>query len=292
MIVPVFIPWKQIRAEEWYHRVKRIQAPFWYHDLNFLQTLIPHGGALSFNEGEVYLPWPVHYKFGLIKTVLQPLWVQRFNILSADNQSNSNDVLNYIFNMKAAVSIAISTQDDSNMSIAMRNRILKPNDLGFFERAYNSQTKRNIKAALANEPIMSQTEPKESISSYLNIIGATLNIGWKEWNQLHEAIKASPSLKLTAFRLDSQKTGHALAHLLVLEDGSRIYNLLPSTTAYGKPMIAMTTLVDRVLNYYDGKGLIFDFEGSMNPGIDRFYAGFGASVESYIRYSRKSLIWR
>ena len=48
----------------------------------------------------------------------------------------------------------------------------------------------------------------------------------------------------------------------------------------------MTFLIDSVLKKYAGSHLTFDFEGSMIPGLARYYMGFGA-IEKKFQVLRK-----
>ena len=56
----------------------------------------------------------------------------------------------------------------------------------------------------------------------------------------------------------------------------------------GKELRAMFLLVDDFIKNHSGKPLILDFEGSMIPGIARFFEGFGASRNDYTRIRRSS----
>lgn len=77
------------------------------------------------------------------------------------------------------------------------------------------------------------------------------------------------------------KENNLLAVALFLKDESRIYNILPSTTAMGRKLSAMHFLIDNVIKEFAGTPLILDFEGSDIPGISTFYQSFGAVNEPY-----------
>jgi hypothetical protein len=140
-------------------------------------------------------------------------------------------------------------------------------------------------------PKLLETEFEEGVQAYLSHSGNQLGINRKHWNHLKQAINQSNRLKIRSFRLEASINGKALAHLVLVEDNSRIYNLLPTTTEAGRPVAAMTTMLDLIFNTYEGSGLMFDFEGSMNQGINRFYTGFGSEEEAYTRYVGKNLFW-
>lgn len=284
-----FVPWLSIPQNDWYNRVSKQNASEWYHQLDFLKALIPHGGMLSDQQGDVFIPWPVAYKYKIIRTVQQPLWIQRFNLLYSNNQIDRLIILDKLFKSNFSFELSLFGQFDSPDARLMRNRVLGTSENGSFLRDYNSQTKRNLKAALPLAPVLEECLLEVAVKEYFIQVGSKLGIQYKHWNKLYNAIIESPALKIMAYKLVSEKTGHPLAYLVMLKDRTRIYNVLPSTTEKGKPVMAMTTLIHEVLNLFDGMGLIFDFEGSMHPGIDRFYSGFGATIETYTRFSQKNL---
>jgi len=68
--------------------------------------------------------------------------------------------------------------------------------------------------------------------------------------------------------------------------GKRVTYLNAVSTEEGKNINAMHLIVDQFIKEHSGSALTLDFEGSIIPGIARFYNGFGALAEQY--YSLKS----
>ncbi len=79
--------------------------------------------------------------------------------------------------------------------------------------------------------------------------------------------------------------GTLLAAALFLRFGSRIINLVPVTAEAGRGPGAMHFLLDGLIREASDSTLILDFEGSVIPGVARFYAGFGAGTEFFYRLS-------
>jgi len=50
-------------------------------------------------------------------------------------------------------------------------------------------------------------------------------------------------------------------------------------------------LFDHLILQFAGHGMTFDFEGSENPGIARFYKSFGAEKVHYYRLKINRLPW-
>lgn len=66
-----------------------------------------------------------------------------------------------------------------------------------------------------------------------------------------------------------------------LFDAHRIIFLFSGLTPEGKETGAMPFLIDQIIEEFAGSHLTLDFEGSMDPGLARFYASFGAIAEAY-----------
>jgi site-specific DNA-cytosine methylase len=77
-----------------------------------------------------------------------------------------------------------------------------------------------------------------------------------------------------------------IAGVLLLVDPKRITYLIPVASAFGKKNAAATLLVDEIIKKYRHSHQILDFEGSMIPGVAKFYESFGATYEDYPTFSK------
>jgi len=82
-----------------------------------------------------------------------------------------------------------------------------------------------------------------------------------------------------------------LSTILLLFDGRRLYNLMPTTTEAGRKIYAQHFLLDALIKEFSGKEIILDFEGSDVPGIKSFYENFGAANEPYFKVRYNCLWW-
>lgn len=97
------------------------------------------------------------------------------------------------------------------------------------------------------------------------------------------------SIKRRGQLFTARKGGELLAGCFILHSGNRLLYQWAVSSSKGKDLQAMHHLIAFVLESYVGSGLEFDFEGSMIPGLQRFYAGFGAKPYLYMRLTRNSL---
>jgi len=87
-------------------------------------------------------------------------------------------------------------------------------------------------------------------------------------------------------------TGHKLvAACAILAQGNQRYYQLAANAPAGKNENAMHHLLDRLMTSWCGQPILFDFEGSMIAGLQRFYGGFGANPYIYTRVSYSKLPW-
>jgi hypothetical protein len=82
-----------------------------------------------------------------------------------------------------------------------------------------------------------------------------------------------------------------LATALLLRDSKRLYLLLPATLPAGREAKASHFLIDQLIKEWAESPMILDFEGSDLPGVARFYANFGATVQPYFFYHFNRLPW-
>jgi hypothetical protein len=69
----------------------------------------------------------------------------------------------------------------------------------------------------------------------------------------------------------------------------RITFLFSGLTVEGKQRQAMTYLLDQVIQKYANQPLTFDFEGSDDENLARFYLGFGGTEAKYPSYTSNRL---
>ena len=81
-----------------------------------------------------------------------------------------------------------------------------------------------------------------------------------------------------------------LAGAFLAFSGNRVVLLFSAVSEEGRETQAMAHLLNEILVFASGRWTYFDFEGSEAPGLARFYAGFGAELQSYLRYQRWALL--
>ncbi len=80
--------------------------------------------------------------------------------------------------------------------------------------------------------------------------------------------------------------GEIVAMDLVWTGASRLIHLFPASSSEGRQAGAMHFLIDALIRQYAERQVVFDFEGSLIPGIARFYRTFGAKEAYFPVYYR------
>ena len=90
--------------------------------------------------------------------------------------------------------------------------------------------------------------------------------------------------------------GELLCAALFLKTNGRITFLFSGLNEKGKEKQAMTYMLDQVIQKYAGQQMVFDFEGSDDENLARFYLGFGGNSYQFNRLSaiekRALKIWK
>ena len=83
--------------------------------------------------------------------------------------------------------------------------------------------------------------------------------------------------------------GQLLCAAIFMKTKDRITFLFSGLTVEGKQRQAMTYLLDQVIQKYANQHYTFDFEGSDDENLARFYLGFGSDEVKYPSYSYNHL---
>jgi len=156
---------------------------------------------------------------------------------------------------------------------------------------YNSQTLRNLRTSeRSGFRIFEQGSPEALVALFRENRGKELpSMGESEYT--------------THLRLQHQLLHRGMGLLWMVHDErnspaagvfcsiyrNRITLLFSGQSPEGRDQAAMTGLWNAMFVQYSMKGYTFDFEGSADPGIQRFVEGFGATRTPYLRAIRNRL---
>jgi hypothetical protein len=147
---------------------------------------------------------------------------------------------------------------------------------------FDQNHKRNVKKAQKNELILKQS------GNYSALLTDFIRNNSKNKSSIafyQKLFKSPESLKPTWWFASHSKHKEFLAGIFSLELGNRLYILFTHVTQLGKEKNALFFLIDQIIQQKANQDFYIDFEGSNEPGLARFYKGFGSHNEPYLHYS-------
>jgi len=271
----------------------RIYANHWYLDRS-----TENWHALVLGNYEYVMPLPVRKKWG-ISYVFQPPFSQQLGIFpepSAPIATTFYDALQNKFRFcEVQLNACNPVVHKNNTSFLPRDNFLLPLFAGYstLYAEYSTNTKRNIsKANHWGLQFISGIQPDD----YLNFNRENLNykISADVLKKLKQLIAFGQFGGAGEIYGVYSPQNELCAAVYFFRWKNRLIYLNSVSSDQGKELGAMFVLVDKIVSMNAGKGLILDFEGSMLPGVARFYAGFGAAPETYfqLRFNRLPAIFR
>jgi len=294
------IPSQEIDAEKWDYCIKSSEANKIYAKHIYLQHMADNWNGLVINDYAVVMPIVWRKKWGIRYAYHAP-FIQQLGVFGKYNpddlQQAVKTMLQYIkygdfyFNHTNAI------QPFLPKASAATNLIV-PLHPGY-ERIrldYHKHLQVKLrKAAMQLFQYVNSDDVELAIQTYQQLYAQRFPfVKAESYQRLLTVAKQLLNGQQCFVRQVTDNKDNLLAIALFFKDESRIYNILPSTTAAGRKTSAMHFLIDHVIQEFAGMPLIFDFEGSDVPGIKAFYQSFGAINEPYyyLHYNRLPIPFR
>ena len=270
-----------------------IYAYSWY-----LDVVHPGWEALVEDDYQSVMPLTGGKKFG-VHYLFQPYFVQQLGVFSKQPLSpeKTEEFLNAIPKKYRFAEIRLNEGDAFNESVQgveyHRNVILDLNcDYESIKANYHTNTKRNLAKAEANNlQIVDTVIPYHVVALFTDNRGALLDKwGDAEYARLTRLTQIAVNRK-SAFLLGvtEKGVGELLCAAIFMKTANRITFLFSGLKQEGKDKQAMTYLLDYVIQKYANQPFVFDFEGSDDDNLARFYLGFGGEEVKYPSYTFNKL---
>ena len=266
-----------------------IYAYSWYLDI-----VHPQWEALVEDDYQAVMPLTGGKKFG-INYLYQPYFVQQLGVFSKSQMSaeTTKAFLNAIPAKYRFAEIRLNegnTFEDGSQGVEYhRNVLLDLNqDYETIHSNYHTNTKRNLaKAESHNLQLVTSVIPYHVVALFRDNRGALLDKwGDAEYGVLTRLAQLAQQ-RNTAFMLgvNEKGVGQLICAAIFMKTNDRITFLFSGLTVEGKQRQAMTYLMDQVIRKYANKPITFDFEGSDDENLARFYLGFGGTEVKYPSYT-------
>lgn len=270
-----------------------IYAFSWYLDM-----VHPQWEALVEDDYQSVMPLTGGKKFG-INYLYQPYFVQQLGVFSKAyvTPEKTNEFLNAIPNKYRFAEIRLNENNIFNNEVQgveyHRNVLLDLNrEYEAIRAGYHQNTKRNLaKAEDNNLQLVTTVIPYHVVALFRDNRGALLDKwGDAEYGVLTRLAQVAQQ-RNAAFMLgvNEKGIGQLICAAIFMKTKDRITFLFSGLTVEGKQRQAMTYLLDQVIQKYANQPLTFDFEGSDDENLARFYLGFGGTEAKYPSYTSNRL---
>lgn len=273
----------------------RVYAFSWYLDM-----VCPGWEALV-EEDYTYV-FPLTSRWKGIYYLYQPFFAQQLGLFSSEilTEARLHEFLEAIPRRFRFIEIhlnALNKPDATRVTVIPRTNfeldLISPYDQ--LVKQYHQNTTRNLKKAREQGvTINRRTETDELVTLFRENFGDLEGkLRFRDYEVMRHVIeycrKHNKGFQLGAFSAD----GKLSAAAFFIREGTRIYYLFAASAMSARENGAMFSLIDSVIRENAAQNFTFDFEGSNDPGVGRFYHGFGALAVTYpmIRINRiKSLL--
>ena len=280
---------KEIDYQKWDECILKSQKPLVYAMSWYLNKVNPKWEALVIGDYDAVFPLPVNKRF-LFKRLLQPPYCQQLGLfiqgVSSINELFSDREIPFKF-----VNINVSSLNFrlDNLRITERNNIILPlfHEYEILKANYNSNTRRNLKKATkAGGDIVANVKPGDVIA--LKQKTSRFKLCQRQLDVLNMVLTESAA-KGTAKGYGLMLDGNLCAYVHFLIFKGRATMIQSVSDKAGFDSAAMFRLIDQFIQEHAGSDITLDFEGSMIPGVARFFKGFGSQNESYYNLYRNNI---
>ena len=266
-----------------------IYAFSWY-----LDVVHPGWDALVLDDYETVMPITAGKKFG-VNYLYQPYFVQQLGVFSKQPLSPEK-VETFLQAIPKKYRFAEIRMNEKNLfndnfqGIEYhQNTLLDLNhDYAEIRANYHQNTKRNLTKAEANNlQIVDTVIPYHVVALFTDNRGALLD-KWGKAEYARLTLLTTIAVKhKKAFILGvtEKGKGELICAAIFMKTADRITFLFSGLKQEGKDKQAMTYLLDQVIQKYAGQPITFDFEGSDDDNLARFYLGFGGVETKYPSYT-------
>ncbi|NVO20306.1 MAG: hypothetical protein HXX13_11425 [Bacteroidetes bacterium] len=296
-----FLTNDQINLESWDSCIFRsingnIYGYSWY-----LNMVCPGWCALVEDDYIRIMPLPAWKKFG-INYLVQPLFTQQLGIYSSE-QISSRDVRDFLYKIPSKFKYVDMNLNSANKieitglshGYNINYELLLNLPYKEISALYSDNLKRNLKRANKYvQSISRNVEPLEIITLFRKNRGDGIKaLSDSQYDVLRkvfsELLQRGHCEIWGVYHPEKQKLMGAVAWVY---SNNRIIFLFSAVSDSGKQKGAMPFLIDSLIREKAGSELILDFEGSNDPNLGRFYAGFGSSKVFYprIRMNKLSIL--
>jgi len=260
----------------------RIYAYSWY-----LDCVAEKWDLMVSGSYDVVMPLPRRRKYG-INYIYMPSWTQQLGIFSKELMAEEGirQFINRIPRKFILVDYMLNAANPlSAHAVVKRNNYILPlnGDYDTIRKGFNKNRQRISGHNFEHLRLEKNGHSRDFLRLYKGEV--------KNYSLPKDAIKKMENLL-------SLNNGHiqvwnvfagqeCIGGLVWTRDDRRITYLIPIIKERAKKQHLNTFLINELIREYQNSDKFLDFEGSMVPGVAKFYSSFGAEVETYYFYQKR-----
>ena len=265
-----------------------VYAWSWYLD-------IVHPGweaLIEVKDGKYLTVMPItkKKKYG-ISYLCQPFFTQQLGVFSAQTLTQEH-VVEFLKNIPSKFRLVEIRLNEGNplgrdrKGVRLhRNHLLNLNqDYDVLFSQYHEKTKRNLKKSLKyNLELVKEVSLEPVIELFRANRGASI-AHWGDAEYARLAYLADHAIALSnafIYHIKNIDNKEIICGALFMVSHHRITFLFSGNNQQGLETQAMSFLIDQVIREYAGQPFTFDFEGSDDENLARYYQGFGSTPVAY-----------
>ncbi|HNR19488.1 MAG TPA: GNAT family N-acetyltransferase, partial [Bacteroidia bacterium] len=269
-----------------------IYAYSWYLDL-----VSPGWHGLVSEGYKAVMPLTWRKKFGF-EYLFPPFFTQQLGVFSRQHL-NSEHIKVFIEKIPARYKFIDINLNSENMFLPQGFKFTKNINCTLslnknyeeIHNGYSQNLTRNLKKANGQHQlqVVGMKEANALIKLFRENKGKKIkNLKDKEYEILSNLINEAIERKMCEVYY-AYHENRLVAGAVFLKTRHRITFLFSAVNTEGKHFLAMPVIVDRYISMHQKRDLIFDFEGSNNPELARFYKSFGATENIYLKIKKNNL---
>ncbi len=281
-----YVRHSDIDMASWDARLERCANKLWYGSSDVLSAAAPGWDALIDEENDAQMALPWRKKFGMTYAY-QPFLLQQLGPFalrpSASDTARFIDALppRYRF---ADIYLCPGTPAPPRLSEQQNITFDLKAPIEALRKNYSDNHRRTLKKTQPTASGWEQRLPLAGLTAFL-----IESEQFKRWGIKPDQVQTLLRVLFVAeehghgFGCGVRSNGELVCAAFFVRWGGRLIFLKGLANEQGRKMHAMHYLIDRVISEHAGQDLLFDFAGTNDPDLARFYMGFGGERSVYLR---------
>lgn len=282
MATPKYIQHKQIDKRKWDRCVRNSQNSRVYGMSYYLDVVCDHHwDAIVLGDYDAVMPLPYNRKIFGMYQVYHPFFCQQLGVFG---EANVSEMLNAIPNKFKLIRSNLNSANRLENASERTNLVIKL-DKSHADIVANYSTSLRKRLRKAKDFVVIETEDVGRIvNQYKNRLQTKVKLPDGAYKMAEAAFRRAVENE-QAVLLEVELDGNEVASGIFLKDDKRIYNVMASSSPDKQHAVAMSVLLNNIIESHQNTGLTFDFEGSDIIGVRAYFESFGAENEPYRTYT-------